>query len=103
MLHIDCEGYDLRELLTIHGETARQLGQKEEQFLRAQEELRALKMAALPSPTGPFYNMSGSLSDLVYATRTDQKILAIKVIRSLTGLGLKESKDLFEDALIRMK
>ncbi len=41
----------------------------------------------------------GGLEMLIVAVRNDRKIEAIKQIRTLTGLGLKESKDLVERAM----
>ena len=36
--------------------------------------------------------------DVVHATASDKKIQVIKVVRELTGLGLKEAKDLVDGA-----
>ena len=36
--------------------------------------------------------------DVVLASAGDQKIKVIKVVRELTGLGLKEAKDLVDNA-----
>ncbi len=38
------------------------------------------------------------LKELIRATKTDRKLEAIKAVRSMTGFGLKEAKDLVESA-----
>lgn len=41
------------------------------------------------------------LAELIHAVRADSKIQAIKAIRSLTNLGLRESKDLVDSVWLR--
>ncbi len=60
-----------------------------------------LEQFAKAQGTYRFYdssNLVGNLKDLVRAARADRKIEAIKAVRSMTGQGLKESKDLVEAA-----
>lgn len=53
--------------------------------------------AALPSAAAPAAEEKTSF-DVILSNAGDKKIQAIKVVRELTSLGLKEAKDLVEGA-----
>ena len=52
--------------------------------------------AAGPAPAEPVEEQTEF--DVILANAGDQKIKVIKVVRELTGLGLKEAKDLVDNA-----
>lgn len=54
-------------------------------------------MAAAPGAAAPAAEEKTEF-DVVLASAGDQKIAVIKAVRALTGLGLKEAKDLVEGA-----
>lgn len=56
--------------------------------------LKSDLVRAQAAPTCPQYDRQ--LKELIAAVKAGQKINAIKVVREMTGFGLKEAKDLFE-------
>ncbi len=63
--------------------------------------------AAMPMMAGPMMGAAGGVApvaeektefDVILTGSGDKKIQVIKVVRELTGLGLKEAKDLVEGA-----
>ncbi len=60
-------------------------------------EIARLKMGA------PMANYERVLKDLIVAVKHGNKINGIKVIREVTGMGLKEAKDFFEAAYDGLK
>lgn len=78
------------------------------QFIKEFEERYGVKAAApavavaaavpgAPAPQAPAQEEKTSF-DVILANAGDKKINVIKVVRELTGLGLKEAKDLVEGA-----
>jgi large subunit ribosomal protein L7/L12 len=55
-----------------------------------------MMMAAGPAAAGPVAAAEQSSFDVILASFGDKKIQVIKVVRAITGLGLKEAKDLVE-------
>lgn len=105
MIRIECEVSDLKDLINgkvdedtkelsyLRGEMSALQNQKydmEEELRRVRADLyQALKSPPLPSA-------ERLARELVQAVAANAKIQSIKVIREMTGLGLKEAKDLFE-------
>ncbi len=60
--------------------------------------MRAARIAALSAPSvPPLHTISEeNLRTLINAAKFGRKIAAIKVVRTVLNIGLKESKDLFE-------
>ncbi|QDT53490.1 50S ribosomal protein L7/L12 [Caulifigura coniformis] len=58
----------------------------------------AVMMAAAPGAGGGDAPAAKTEFDVILAAFGDNKINVIKVVRSITGLGLKEAKDLVEGA-----
>ena len=58
----------------------------------------AAVMAAAPAAAGPAEEEEKSSFDVVLKSAGQQKIQVIKVVRAVTGLGLKEAKDLVDSA-----
>jgi ribosomal protein L7/L12 len=58
-------------------------------------ELQELNAITTP-PFAPSNDLLGLIVDLIKAQKAGQKIEAIKAVRAMTGLGLKEAKDLIE-------
>ena len=56
-----------------------------------------MAMAAAPTAAAPAAE-STDFQVILEASAADKKIAIIKVVRELTGLGLKEAKDLVEEA-----
>lgn len=64
-----------------------------------EEQVRQLRLDLYQAQkTPPIANAEQIARDLIEAATADQKINCIKIIRAMTGYGLKESKDLFEAA-----
>jgi large subunit ribosomal protein L7/L12 len=57
-----------------------------------------MAMAAGPSAAAPDEVEEQTEFDVILTSAGDQKIKVIKVVRELTGLGLKEAKDLVDGA-----
>ena len=57
-----------------------------------------MAMAAGPSVAAPVEVEEQTEFDVILTSAGDQKIKVIKVVRELTGLGLKEAKDLVDGA-----
>ena len=57
-----------------------------------------MAMAAAPAAVAAEPEEEQTQFDVVLASFGDQKIQVIKVVRALTGLGLKEAKDVVEGA-----
>jgi large subunit ribosomal protein L7/L12 len=55
-------------------------------------------IAAAPAAGAPAAAEEKSSFDVILASAGDKKIQVIKVVRELTGLGLKEAKDLVDGA-----
>src|SRR5512145_595856 len=55
-------------------------------------------MAGMPGAAAPAAEEEKTEFDLVLTAAGDKKIQVIKVVRELTGLGLKEAKDLVDGA-----
>jgi large subunit ribosomal protein L7/L12 len=58
----------------------------------------AMMMAAAPGGDGGAAAEEKTSFDVILAGAGDKKIQVIKAVRSITGLGLKEAKDLVEGA-----
>lgn len=58
--------------------------------------VEAVEIIPMPLVTQPLGVTPSVLEDLAYARKTNNKILAIKAIRTATGWGLKDSKDFVE-------
>lgn len=87
------------EAATAHANTDR----KQQEVWDLRDEVGRLKdqNALLQSRANipvPLANNGPLLSELIRNCRVGNKIACIKVIRQMTGMGLKESKDLFEEA-----
>jgi ribosomal protein L7/L12 len=102
---IVCDFYDLQEAVrALAGgemEASHLRGRMEEKD-RTIEDLRSqihgLKMEMKAAATSPSSNpfVREHVEGLIRAVSTGQKIGAIKEVRSMLGLGLKEAKDLVE-------
>ncbi|MES2503328.1 MAG: 50S ribosomal protein L7/L12 [Myxococcota bacterium] len=57
-----------------------------------------MMMAAMPAAGAPAAAAEKTEFDVVLEAAGDKKIQVIKVVRELTGLGLKEAKDLVDGA-----
>lgn len=57
-----------------------------------------MMMGALPGSTEAPVEEKTDFDVILETVPTDKKIAVLKVVRSLTGLGLKEAKDLVESA-----
>jgi large subunit ribosomal protein L7/L12 len=58
-----------------------------------------MAMAAMPAAAAPAEAAEEQTEfDVILSNTGDQKIKVIKVVRELTGLGLKEAKDLVDNA-----
>ena len=55
-------------------------------------------MAAMPAAAAPAAAEEKTEFDVILVTSGDKKIQVIKEVRAVTGLGLKEAKDLVEGA-----
>lgn len=72
------------------------------ELVHAVEDEFGVSAAAAVAVTGPAVATEAAAEktefDVVLANAGDQKIKVIKVVRELTGLGLKEAKDLVDNA-----
>lgn len=105
---IVCEFYDLQEAVRAFagGEVeASHLRGRVEEKDRQLEEMRGtihdlrMEIAALQKAPPAPPNYVPHIEGLIRAVSTGQKIGAIKEVRSMLGLGLKEAKDLVEAQL----
>ena len=55
-------------------------------------------MAAAPAAAAPAEDADAEVSVILASVPADKKIAVLKEVRTLTGLGLKEAKDLVEAA-----
>ena len=55
-------------------------------------------VAAAPAPAAPADDADAEVSVVLASVPADKKIAVLKEVRTLTGLGLKEAKDLVEAA-----
>ena len=58
----------------------------------------AVAVAAGPAAGGAAAGEAKTAFDVILASAGDQKVGVIKVVRAITGLGLKEAKDLVDGA-----
>ena len=58
----------------------------------------AVAVAAGPAAGGAAAGEAKTEFDVIWASAGDQKVGVIKVVRAITGLGLKEAKDLVDGA-----
>ena len=58
----------------------------------------AVAVAAGPAASGAAAGEAKTEFDVILASAGDQKVGVIKVVRAITGLGLKEAKDLVDGA-----
>ena len=58
----------------------------------------AVAVAAGPAAGGAAAGEAKTEFDVILASAGDQKVGVIKVVRAITGLGLKEAKDLVDGA-----
>jgi ribosomal protein L7/L12 len=108
MIKIECDASDLQvfldnqssiaedrsRLVTQNGEAWRKVDALTMENKRLQEQLQSLaSVAPRNQPNGNIEHVRSLLS----AMANSEKIQAIKMVRTLTGFGLKESKDLVED------
>ena len=74
------------------------------ELVKAIEEKFGVSAAAMAAPSGPAGPASPSASaeqtefTVILKAAGDQKVNVIKVVRAITGLGLKEAKDLVDGA-----
>jgi ribosomal protein L7/L12 len=100
---ITCEVSDIKEFVQDRVDQAERIGtlqskadrvyDMEDNLRNAKDEL-AKAIRPQPIPVRPT-----QVTALILAVRDGQKITAVKEVRSMTGLGLKEAKDLVENAL----
>lgn len=62
----------------------------------------AVAVAAAPAESGPAAEEQSEF-DVVMTSFGDKKVAVIKAVRGITGLGLKEAKDLVESAPVTIK
>ena len=109
MIKIECVPEDLFSLIRAMAEAqaaaaadASALYRKQDECYDLKEELAVLKAQIAKqneSPSSLAGNVSALIvSALILAVRQENKLAAIKAVRSLTGLCLKDSKDLVEAA-----
>ena len=71
-------------------------------LVKAFEEKFGVSAAAVAVAAGPAAGGAAAEAktefDVILASAGDQKVGVIKVVRAITGLGLKEAKDLVDDA-----
>lgn len=106
MIKIECDSaHDLSSFMqdTIDAKVEARLKsdllyKEQDKCYTLRDEIAALKNenARLKLGAPPAKVEERSLRELIAAVKSGQKINAIKVIREMTGLGLKEAKDLFE-------
>ena len=68
------------------------------ELVKAMEEKFGISAAAPAAAAGPAATEEKTSFNVVLTAAGDQKINVIKAVREITGLGLKESKDLVEGA-----
>lgn len=102
---IVCDFYDLQEAVRAlaGGEMEAshlrgRLEEKDRTLTDLQAQVRGLRMEILAHQKAPpmLSNHAPHIEGLIRAVSTGQKIGAIKEVRTLLGLGLKEAKDLVE-------
>ncbi len=100
---IRCEVQDIKDFFHEQKNQSEQIGRLNERSNRAyelEEEVRSLRaQLAKPAPL-----VAGLVSPIVVrglldAVRSGNKIMAIKEVRTMTGMGLKECKDLVEEVI----
>lgn len=102
---IRCEVEDIREFLRDRVSDAERLGMAQADASRVprlehdlnvvREELRT----AMRPNTTVVSASARQITELIKAQKNGEKIGMIKIVRELTGLGLKEAKDLVEDVV----
>ena len=68
------------------------------ELVKAFEEKFGVSAAAVAVAAGPAAGEAKTEFDVILASAGDQKVGVIKVVRAITGLGLKEAKDLVDGA-----
>ncbi len=103
MLTITCEVSDIKEFMQDQRDQSERIGElsaKAGMVYELQDELRltknSLEHAVRPQPIPV---PVAQIKALIGAVARNEKIAAIKEVRSMTGLGLKEAKDLVEEVL----
>lgn len=103
-MSVKVEFDDLSEMIRVLGEADKlrnDLRNMSDRLYDAQEEVRRLRLDAtnsMPAPSAfpSVETKRESIKELIVGCQGDQKIAMIKATRLLTGLGLKEAKDLVE-------
>lgn len=98
---IRCEVQDIKAFLQEQKDQSEQIGRLNERSNRAyelEEEVRSLRaQLAKPAPLVAGLVSPVVVRGLLDAVRSGNKIMAIKEVRTMTGMGLKECKDLVEE------
>jgi Na+-transporting NADH:ubiquinone oxidoreductase subunit NqrF len=98
---IRCEVQDIKDFIQNHKDQAERIGKLEARVSRSYEleeeviQLRA--QIAKPAPLVPGLVSPTTVQSLIRAQKLGEKITMIKDVRQMTGLGLKEAKDLVEE------
>jgi ribosomal protein L7/L12 len=88
---------DIALLVEIHDKLVRKAEASEQRMYQVEGELKELKGTRVPSVDPQLPSASrGWITELIRSVQSSNKIGAIKAVRAMTGLGLKEAKDLVE-------
>lgn len=100
---ITCEAEDLRALLENRENQAERIGRAEERSNRlyeVEDELRMVRDELRNAVKPAMEKVSAdSIRQIINGVTHGNRIQAIKVVREITGLGLKEAKDLVEEGM----
>jgi ribosomal protein L7/L12 len=110
-IRIECEASDLQALMDpqvdLRAELAEvrnklyEAGDRERELSSKVDDLSQDLRIAMANPRRPDYAVP--IQEMLSAFGSGQKILAIKFVKEMTGLGLKESKDLVEAAYATLR
>ena len=89
---------DLEEQVCGHQRTIKDLESAPIRVTPVQEGATMIDTAHVLWTTGQTFQLQGHITGLISAVRSNQKIAAIKQARAMTGLGLKDAKDLVDSA-----
>jgi len=99
-MHIDCESHELEGLFLRFDQMAREKASFAQALITSEDKVyeleSRLREAKEASTVRGGVDLNVEVANLISAVSTNNKIAAIKAIRALLGLGLKEAKDLVE-------